>query len=66
MKKALIILLLVLVFMTTSTAVFAAYVRCPYHPQASCFDTGQVRHLPSGETVHLYRCTCGDKYWVTD
>ncbi len=61
MKK--ILLIAAVLFLLLPAAAIAGQVRCAYHPNASCYGTGQIRNL-SGRPYEKYHCSCGDDVWV--
>ena len=43
----------------------ATEILCPDHSTAICYWTGQVRSAADGSgMMNLYKCSCGDSYWV--
>ena len=44
---------------------YASGVSCPVHSGASCYDAGQFKTI-NGQNFRLYRCSCGDAYWVPE
>jgi hypothetical protein len=37
--------------------------KCPFHPYASCYDTGQI---VTASGAHIWKCSCGDKVYVAN
>ena len=62
MKTTLITIIAVLVL---SIGAWAGWVTCPLHNDAPCTFTGQTRTV-NGTMLYLYRCSCGDQYWVAN
>jgi hypothetical protein len=54
---------LTLTFLLLSALAWAATVGCPVHDWAYCNSTGQTKVM-NNQTWELYKCTCGDSYWV--
>jgi hypothetical protein len=60
MKRALWVVFIVALMITVA---WAGEIVCALHYNAPCYSTGQYRNF-NGRGFVLYRCTCGDEYWV--
>jgi len=63
MKKLIAVVGLLLALAVPNLAL-AAIVNCPEHSYASCYSSGEIRTAADGGLLYLYRCTCGDTWWV--
>jgi hypothetical protein len=63
MKKIIILVFILLSFANQGFA--TGLEHCPEHTFTTCYNTGQVRYTADYTSLmHLYKCSCGDEWWV--